>query len=263
MGEDTMLAALHGELAVHPWHDPETDASDAYSLFFARSSAMAWLTDAAPDAHGGLWGMNDAGQDDEADSPGPMTRKLWFQVSLTGSAAAERPLPTQPFLSCAGDVAARIGVLNLRALQILVPVPIRAEAGGTVTPTVLSLLQEAGWLADTDSRLARRVQVILDGGQVPSIVDAAPGMLAWMRTFEQGVFSCDPTPARGDADEAAGLVPGIADHLWNGPGHHCVTVHGTLAEWSLDALGWLIAFLAEAGAQHGVRDPLVLTVRTL
>ncbi|MFD6952296.1 hypothetical protein A6A08_24620 [Nocardiopsis sp. TSRI0078] len=262
MGGDTMLAALHGELAVHPRRDPGTASSDAYSLFFARSSAMAWLTDAAPDAHGGLWGMNDAGQDDEANTPGPLTRRLWFQVSLTGS-AADRPLPTQPFLSCIGDVAARIGTLDLHALQILVPAPIRAAAGRTAAPAVLSLLQDADWLAGTDPHLARRIQVTLDGGQAPSIVDAAPRMLSWMRTFEQRVFSCDTAPALGDADAAAGLVPGIADHLWNGPGRHRATVHGTLAEWSLDALGWLTAFLAEAGAQHGVRTPLVLTVRAL
>ncbi|WP_150236437.1 hypothetical protein [Nocardiopsis quinghaiensis] len=262
MGEDTMLAALHGELAVHPWHDPGTASSDAYSLFLSRSSALEWLTDAVPGAHGGLWGMNDAGQDFEAGSPGPLTRKLWFQVSLTGS-AAERPLPTQPLLSCAGDVAARIGVLDLHALQILVPVPTRAAAGRTAAPAVLALLQDTGWLADTDPGLARRVQVTLDGGQVPSIVDAASRMLSWMRTFEQRVFACGPTLAQGDADAAEGLVPGIADHLWNGPGHHRATVYGTLAEWSLDALGWLVAFLAEAGAQHGVRTPLVLTVRAL
>ncbi|NYH54970.1 hypothetical protein HNR06_004559 [Nocardiopsis arvandica] len=258
-----MLAALHGELAVHPWHDPSTASSDAYSLFLARSSALAWLTDAAPDAHGGLWGMNDAGQDHETDSPGPLTRRLWFQVSPTGSAASGRPLPTQPFLSCAGDVAARIGDLDLRVLQILVPVPARSAAERTDAPAMWSLLQDAGWLADTDPHLARRVQVTLDGGQVPSVVDAAPRMLAWMRTLEQHVFSCDPAPVQGDADAAAGLAPGIADHLWNGPGHHRATVHGTLAEWSLDALGWLTAFLAEAGAQHGVRTPLILTIRAL
>jgi hypothetical protein len=41
-----MFASLHGELAVHPWRDPEA-ASDAYSLFVARSSAMGWLAEPA------------------------------------------------------------------------------------------------------------------------------------------------------------------------------------------------------------------------
>ncbi|WP_075927651.1 hypothetical protein [Nocardiopsis sp. CNR-923] len=72
-----------------------------------------------------------------------------------------------------------------------------------------------------------------------------------------------PAPAAEDADAAAGLFPGIADHLWRGPGHHRATIHATLAEWSSDALGWLVAFLVEAAAQHGVQGPLVLTARVL
>ncbi|CAM5657587.1 putative protein OS=Streptomyces lavendulae subsp. lavendulae OX=58340 GN=SLAV_16830 PE=4 SV=1 [Streptomyces lavendulae subsp. lavendulae] len=34
---------------------------------------------------------------------------------------------------------------------------------------------------------------------------------------------------------------------------------GGLAEWSLDALGWLAAFLAEGVAAQGVSGPLLLT----
>lgn len=51
------------------------------------------------------------------------------------------------------------------------------------------------------------------------------------------------------------------DRLWLGPGHHRATFRGTLAEWSLDALGWLGAFLVEAAHQHGVRTPLMLSAR--
>ena len=48
-----MFAALHGELAPHPWRDPLVASSDAYSLFYARSSAMGWLAEAAENASGG------------------------------------------------------------------------------------------------------------------------------------------------------------------------------------------------------------------
>jgi hypothetical protein len=34
----TMLAALYGTLALHLWRDPSVDESDAYSLFYTRSS---------------------------------------------------------------------------------------------------------------------------------------------------------------------------------------------------------------------------------
>jgi len=57
----TMFAALYGELVLHPRRDPLAELSeDAYSLFYARSAAMGWLTPAVEGAAGGLWGMNDA-----------------------------------------------------------------------------------------------------------------------------------------------------------------------------------------------------------
>ncbi|MFY1692524.1 hypothetical protein [Plantactinospora sp. WMMB782] len=40
-----------------------------------------------------------------------------------------------------------------------------------------------------------------------------------------------------------------------------MTFDGTLAEWSVDALGWLAGFLADLGAGHGVRGPLLFTAR--
>jgi len=36
-------------------------------------------------------------------------------------------------------------------------------------------------------------------------------------------------------------------------------IRGTLAEWSLDARGWLAAFLAEASRRQGISTPLILT----
>src|SRR3954449_1888817 len=106
-----MFAALHGELAEHPWRD--LASSDAYSLFIARSSAMGWLTEAVETAYGGFWGMNDAGQDPRSQP----SRVAWFQVSLTEPLVTV--LPVQPFLACAGDVVARIGAFRLEAVQVL------------------------------------------------------------------------------------------------------------------------------------------------
>ena len=48
------------------------------------------------------------------------------------------------------------------------------------------------------------------------------------------------------------------DELWLGPAQPRTTF-GILAEWSLDALGWLAAFLADASSRHGVGTPLMLT----
>ncbi|MFF3438589.1 hypothetical protein [Streptosporangium sp. NPDC002721] len=262
--DGTMLAALYGELAPHPWRDPLVAPSDAYSLFVARSSAMGWLAEATERVSGGLWGMNDAGQ---APASGPgLARVAWFQVVLTGSVPADRPLPVQAFLACVDDVVARVGTAHPRAVRVLLPVQSLEAPVGTSSRVnaVMTLLQDAGWFADGDPRLRAGVRVTLDGGQDPSIGSAAPGMLRWMREFDQDVFSCDPLPTDDDdvlaVDDGPVLEPAVIDEVWRGSGHHRVTFHGVLAEWSPAALGWLAAFLAEAGFQHGIATPLMLTV---
>ncbi|MEU1729255.1 hypothetical protein [Nonomuraea sp. NPDC005692] len=83
----------------------------------------------------------------------------------------------------------------------------------------------------------------------------APDMLGWLRELKQDVF--------GDfflTDKPVLLRPAITDELWQGPAQHSVTIDGTLAEWSLDALGWLAALLAEAGRHHQLDSPLMLSV---
>ncbi|GAA0821566.1 hypothetical protein ACFQVD_41670 [Streptosporangium amethystogenes subsp. fukuiense] len=250
--DSTMFAALHGELVSHPWRDPHVASSDAYSLFVARSSALGWLTEAVENVSGGLWGMNDAGQ-----GPEP-SRVAWFQVSLTEPVPDGRPLPVQPFLSCAGDVVARIGAPRLRAVQLLLPV--QSLDASTRARAVIPLLQDAGWFADGDPRWRTPVRVTLDGGQEPSIRSAAPEMLRWMRGFTQDVFACDSVSLPDDlTDDGTVLESPVIDELWRGPARHRATFRGVLTEWSLDALGWLAAFLAEAASHNGVGTPLMLT----
>lgn len=255
--DSTMFAALHGELVLHPWRDPVVAESDAYSLFYARSSAMGWLVDAVVPAAQGLWGMNDAGH--EAASEGPGRERIWFQVAVREPLPAGRPLPVQPLLACAGDTVSRMGTLRLDAVQLLLPVQCLAQplAASSQRDDVGALLQEAGWFADRDPHGDVRVQVTLDGGQNPAIRTTAPLMLQWMQDLKQDVFVGD---ARSLTDDAAVLQPGFIDQLWLGPALHRATFSGTLTEWSLDALGWLAAFLASTSARCGVSTPLVLTV---
>lgn len=254
--DDTMFAALFGELALHSWRDPAVASSDAYRLFVARSSAMGWLAEATEEAPGGVWGMNDAGQDPDSESQ--PSRVAWFQVSLIGPVPAGRPLPVQAFLSCAGDVVARMGMLRLQAVQILLPVQGLDTLAGASSRmrAVGTLLQDTGWFADDDPHVRTGVRVTLDGGQDPSIRSAAPEMLQWMQDIKQDVFSCDSFSL---TDDAVVLKPAIIDELWLGPAQHRVTFRGTLTEWSLDSLGWLAAFLACASSRHGVGTPLLLT----
>lgn len=253
----TMFAALHGELTLHPWRDPVTAESDAYSLFYARSSAMGWLADVRESELGGTWGMNDAEQDPVSGSQ--PSRRIWFQVVLIDPIPAGRPLPVQAFLACAGDVVVRIGTLSLQAVQVLLPVESLNTSAGASSHlnAVGNLIQESGWFADCNLHLSTQVRVTLDGGQDSPIRSAAPGIFQWMQQFRQDVFACDSFSLE---DDVVVLQPVITDALWLGPGQHRATFHGTLVEWSLDALGWLAAFLSTASSKHGVSTPLMLTV---
>ncbi len=254
-----MFVALHGELVLHPWRDPLAAVSDAYSLFVARSSAMGWLTEAAENASGGIWGMNNAGQDMGAASM--ISRAAWFHVSLTKCIPAGQPLPVQPFLSCVGHVVARLGTMRLQAAQVLVPLQ---DLSGLANDSshmhaVATLIQDAGWFVDADPQLKSYIRVTLDGGQNPSVRSAAPEVLQWMQQeIKQDVFSCDLSTLTDD--DHVVLKPGVIDELWVGPSQHQITFEGILIEWSMDALGWLSAFLAEGCAHFGVSTPLMLSV---
>lgn len=122
---------------------------------------------------------------------------------------------------------------------------------------VAAVVQDAGWFADRDPRSRAQVRVTLNGGQNPSLLAAAPEMLQWMQGIKQDVFSCESCSVM-DAEDVF-LEPTISDGLWPGPARHRATFHGTLAEWSLDGVGWLAGFLAVASSRHGVNTPLTLT----
>lgn len=252
----TLFAALYGEFSQHPRPgagSPTQDA-DAYSLFYARSAAMGWLTPAVGGAPGGLWGMNDAVA---GPAPGPPpARVASFQVVLTGPSPGNT-LPVQPFLSCAGDVLARLGALRLEALQLLLPEP--APPAGLVTSpaglrVALSLLEAASWFSDGDPGSREPVRVTLAGAD-PSIHAAVAAIVQETGAIGQDVFVCDSLDP--DDEEHLVLQPIPVENGLSTM--HRVTFRGTLSEWSLDALGWLAAFLADLSSRQGLSIPLIFT----
>src|SRR5260370_8177858 len=85
----TMFAALFGELVLHPRPDTlDERPENAYSLFYARSSALGWLTPAVEDASAGFWGMNDA-------EPAPPSAPQPQQLAPL-HAVLPRPPPAKP-----------------------------------------------------------------------------------------------------------------------------------------------------------------------
>ncbi|MEV4070766.1 hypothetical protein [Nonomuraea fuscirosea] len=241
----TLYVALYGELTPHPWRDPSTAASDAYSLFVARSSAMGWLRDPPHDGCG-LWGMNDAAYEPTA------TRVAWFQASLPAHPSPPSGTsPVQPFLACVRDVVTRLGTLHLEAAQILLP-PNPHER--TPRPEA-RLLQEAGWFTDLSPQAKTTIRLTLDSGQNPAIPSTAPHLLAWLRDLKQDVL----TDLSLTHDDPITLRPTITDALWHGPAHQHITLNATLAEWSLDAIAWLATLLTYAIQQHNINAPLLLS----
>jgi hypothetical protein len=259
----TLYAALYGELTPHPRPAAQGEPSqDAYSLFYDRSTAMGWLTPATEDARGGLWGMNDA---EASPSSGPRPSPVaFFQVVLTeparGGPARPTLLPVQPFLACAGDVVARLGALRLEAVKVLLPehdADADARFGSRFLRTSRILLDALGWFGDCDPQRRVPARVTLDGLADPLIRAAAPAITHWVREVNQDVFACDSV-SLADDDHLV-LLPTTAFEGQPGSDHHRVTFRGTLAEWSLDALGWLAAFLGDVTARQGITTPLMLT----
>lgn len=257
----TMFAALYGELVPHAWRDPESE-HDAYSLFYHRSIAMGWLDDRS--AGGGiedrmlrapgLWGMNDAGWSHPLAAAGAELIS-WFQVDA-GAVADDRPLPVQPFLSCAQDATARAGRLDLSAVQVLLPVQgLDPSSRPPYAPVPAMLTKE--WFAESAPEASTPVEVNINSGRDPSIPAVAPQLTDHLARLDQDVFVCRSHDVVG---REAVLRPPFDDSFWNGPPLHGVLLRGALAEWSCDAIGWLAEIVADSAAQLGVRSPLLLTV---
>src|SRR5260370_41976080 len=101
------------------------------------------------------------------------------------------------------------------------------------------------------------MRVSLGGGLDPSIRAAAPAILQWVQEIHQDVFMCESFSL--DDDDHLVLRPIPFGEKQSTAAHHRVTFRGTLAEWSLDALGWLPAFLADGSSRQGISSPLILT----
>ncbi|WP_019816100.1 hypothetical protein [Saccharomonospora saliphila] len=271
--EGLLIAALFGDLSPHPWRDPAAASEDPHSLFEKRSRAMGWLsdlstvstggtdpaTDRATDtetggvAPAGSWSMHEAGP--ELPGLGPDSPlAAWFQVGI-GPVPADRPLPVQPFLCCADDVLSRFGALTLRAVQMLLPVH---QLRSTPRRAMLPSLDSIGWFSECEPRARTEVRLTMDSGTRPSIPAIAPELLRSLRREEQTLFVCDSYSVT-DHPALAERSP-FSDHHWSGPPRHRATFHGTLAEWSLDAVGWLAAFLADATAREDLTAPVLLTI---
>ena len=119
-------------------------------------------------------------------------------------------------------------------------------------------MQTADWFADGDPRARTAVQVDINSGRDPSILEVAERLTEQLGRLEQNVFVRGSHEAAGRDDV---VPPPFDDSFWNGPPLHGVTLRGELAEWSCDAIGWLAEVVADCAAHLGIRSPLLLTAR--
>jgi hypothetical protein len=158
-------------------------------------------------------------------------------------------------------VMARLGTLRLDAVKVALPGHDADADARFASPSSLrtsrALLDTLNWFGDCDPRRRVPARITLDGLADPSIGAAAPALWQWVREIDQEVFDCESW-----SEDDHLVLPPAATFEGEG-GHHRVTFRGTLAEWSLDALGWLAAFLADLSARHGVHTPLILTADRL
>ncbi|MEX3105170.1 MULTISPECIES: hypothetical protein [unclassified Streptomyces] len=79
-----------------------------------------------------------------------------------------------------------------------------------------------------------------------------------LRSYSPGGTSPEPRPS---SPGRTSPEPPFDDTFWGGPPRHTLALHGDLAAWSYDAVGWLGEALAELAARLGGRAPLLVTVR--
>jgi hypothetical protein len=135
----------------------------------------------------------------------------------------------------------QVGTVTLHAVQLLLPVEAFEPAA---FPHALSpSLSTAGWFRHCYPSSSMAVRVTLDSGQAESITMAATTLLEWMNRLDQDTL----VGASASPNDVSSLAthPPFHDRFWNGPPRHPATFQGRLAEWSLEAVGWLGGFLGD------------------
>lgn len=262
-----MVAAIYGDLTPHPWLPADLDTDDALTArMIDHSMAMGWLDGRGPvpvtagqanHALGGapgLWVLNDAGREHPHGSTTPPL-VAWFHANIR-PVHPDRPLPTEPFLRCAGDALNRIGHLTVQAVQILLPIQM-LDTSPRLDPVNQPSLLTSGRFHGGDPTAATDVVLSLDSGQDPWAATMAA------RLCEQAAIGDPPILVLHEhlPTDTARIAPPFGDWLWKGPPLHRVTARGTLAEWSLDTVGWLGAHLADQSALNGGTCPALFTIR--
>jgi len=240
----TIFVGVYGSLQLHSWITAETVEleEDAYSLFMSRSISMGWSTAGGNDlTKEPLWGMNEAEIDRPTDNLNG--RIAWFQVGVSDRFDA-RPLPVLPILACADDALNRVGEVHLDALQVFLPMHDDGDAAG-------HLVSGLNWFAICDPDARTSVRITIDGGDDSAVHHRAADILATLQQINTGAFHFDSISI--DDSMVVDPIPAVVDERWLVRGHPRLTLVATTPEWSVDALGWIVALVAAVCGPSGRR----------
>lgn len=238
----TILFALHGRFALHPWLDGSTVA-DAYGLLHTRSRLMGRTTSPVDPGAVALWEMNEAGQDWYASELG--ARVAWFQIGLPPGRDAI--LPVLAAVTEGAAAVGRVGALELGAVQVLVPLQVRSRAN--------HLAIGADWFVHDDPQARTQVRVEVDAGEPHALSgEDLRSVLDRLRLEYVRFDDADPlhTPLT--------LAPeGFGDE-WMGPTRTPIAFDATIPAWTVDAVGWLVTVVVECCGMVGAGGPVQVTV---
>lgn len=236
----TVMVGWYGRMHRHPWLSPEWEEQDAYRLLVSQAEAMGWSSTGSGGLGHDLWGMNDAGQD-WSGSAHP--RLAWFQVGLADATGADAPLPLQAITRCSWEAMARVGAVDVDAVQFLVPLQLAGPSAGHLASCL-------GRFEASDPAARTGVAITVDTGYDAVGQRRAAALLAGMRSFRAGPFRIGT-----GRDDPLDPQPPLVGDLWMGPTRHPVTFAAQLPEWSPDAIGWPAAFVAEGARKAGSPRP--------
>jgi hypothetical protein len=242
-----MSLGAYGTFRFHEWvarSNPDGALADAYGVFRNRGAALGWERHGgSPEPASSLWGIEEG--DVYEAQPGELAAA--FQVSRTD--AAPDGVAVQAFVSCVSEAIDRLGTLTLTRVQILVPpeaVRDASEASSSGKQLAAAIHDGAVWFLFDDDRAEARMHIDLrtrlegDCGNARSLRDwlmdiVADGRFAHVWTLEEDV-----------------TLP----HT----GSHSLSFDGRLCDRSLEATGWLSAFLSDGAHRNGFNCPLEIEV---
>jgi hypothetical protein len=203
--------------------------------------------------------MNDAETVATTDGRFAFFQAVQTQETRDGSA------PVMQFLDTAWDTTTRLGSAQLRGAHLLVPLSGSREqqsaAFSPESPTAVrvrpSVELASRWFADSDTAAGVAVHITLDSGKDLTVRAGIEELVQWLQAARQYTLT------------VASFTLADADHVNFGESRlHAsegaiglATLVGTLSEWTMDAIGWTAAFLAEGVKSLGGNGTLRIDIR--